>query len=303
MDNREGIIFKAMSGFYYVEADGETVECRARGRFRLDKITPLVGDRIRFNDSEDGKGYVTEILPRKNAFVRPAVANIDVMVVVASAVIPVTDPFLIDRVTAIAENNHCDVVICINKCDMDRGDKLYDIYQNSGFRIIRTSAKTCEGIDELSECISGKICAFTGNTGVGKSSILNAMHPGLVIKTGDVSEKLGRGRHTTRHVELFKLLNGAVIADTPGFSSFDIDQIDTVSKDQLQYAFREFLPYIDNCRFSNCSHVKERGCAVIEALNNGEIQRSRHNSYVRLYEQAKNIKEWESPDYVKHSAK
>ena len=303
MDNREGIIYKAMSGFYYVEADGETVECRARGRFRLDKITPLVGDRIKFNDSTEGKGVLTEILPRRNAFVRPAVANIEVMVIVAAAVIPVTDPFLIDRVTAMAASNNCDVVICINKCDADRGDKLFDIYEKSGFKVIRTSAKTGEGIEELSSCISGKICAFTGNTGVGKSSILNAMHPGLVIKTGDVSEKLGRGRHTTRHVELFKLSNGAVIADTPGFSSFDIDQIDFVMKENLQYAFTEFEPYIEQCRFTNCSHIKERGCAVLEALSEGKIQKTRHTSYVKLYEQAKNVKEWESPDYVKHSAK
>ena len=292
-----------MSGFYYVEADGETVECRARGRFRLEKITPLVGDNVKFSDSTEGKGYVTEILPRKNAFIRPAVANIDVMVIVASAVIPVTDPFLIDRVTAMAASNNCEVVICINKCDMDRGDKLFEIYAKAGFNVIRTSAKTGEGIKELSSYISGKVCAFTGNTGVGKSSILNAMHPGLVIKTGDVSEKLGRGRHTTRHVELFTLDNGAVIADTPGFSSFDIDQMDLVMKENLQYAFVDFEPYIENCKFSNCSHIKERGCAVLEALNEGKIQKSRHDSYVRLYDQAKNVKEWESPDYVKHSAK
>ena len=303
MENRTGKIYKAMSGFYYVEADGETVECRARGRFRLDKITPLVGDNVTFSDSTEGKGYITEILPRRNAFVRPAVANIDVMVIVAAAVIPVTDPFLIDRVTAMAQSHDCEVVICINKCDVDPGDKLFEIYTKAGFDVIRTSAKSGIGIDELSSKISGKVCAFTGNTGVGKSSILNAMHPGLVIKTGDVSEKLGRGRHTTRHVELFKLTNGAVIADTPGFSSFDVDQMEVIKKENLQYAFLDFAPYIENCRFTNCSHIKERGCAVIEALNNGEIQKTRHDSYVRLYEQAKNIKEWESPEYVKHSAK
>lgn len=303
MDNREGIIYKAMSGFYYVEAEGETVECRARGRFRLEKITPLVGDRVIFNDSTPGKGYLTDILPRRNAFVRPAVANIDVMVVIASAVIPVTDPFLIDRVTSIAAVNNCESVICINKCDLDTGDKLYEIYSNAGFKVIRTSAKTGEGIEELTACISGKICAFTGNTGVGKSSILNAMHPDLIIKTGEVSEKLGRGRHTTRHVELFKLDNGAVIADTPGFSSFDIDQMELVKKEELQYSFSDFLPFIDSCRFTNCSHIKERGCAVLEAVESGEIEKTRHASYVRLYEQAKNIKEWESPDYIKYSEK
>lgn len=303
MDNREGIIVKAMSGFYYVKADGETVECRARGRFRLDKITPLVGDRVIFNDSTKGHGYLTDILPRKNAFIRPAVANIDVMVIVASAVIPVTDPFLIDRVTAIASSNSCDTVICINKCDLDCGERLFDIYSKAGFKVIRTSAVTGEGIKELASYISGKICAFTGNTGVGKSSILNAIQPNPVIKTGDVSEKLGRGRHTTRHVELFELDNGAVIADTPGFSSFDVDQMETVKKESLQYSFQEFLPYIESCRFTDCSHIKECGCAVLEAVKNGEIQKTRHASYVRLYEQAKNVKDWEAHDYVKHSEK
>lgn len=297
---KEGIITKALSGFYYVESEGETVECRARGRFRADKIVPMVGDRVKY-DVTGTKGIVTEILPRKNVFVRPPVANIDVMVIVASAVIPVTDPFLIDRVTALAENCGCACVVCINKCDIDRGDRLYDIYKSAGYTTIRTSAKTGEGIEELRQAIAGKICAFTGNSGVGKSSILNALSPGLVIKTGEVSDKLGRGRHTTRHVELFKIAGGAVIADTPGFSSFDIDQMELVKKEALQFAFPDFVPYASDCRFTDCSHIKEQGCAVLKALEEGKINKTRHESYVRLYEQAKNVKEWEVKDRVKHS--
>lgn len=296
----EGIIIKALSGFYYVEADEKTVECRARGRFRADKITPLVGDRVRFERTGD-KGTVTEILPRKNVFVRPPVANIDAMVIVASESIPVTDPFLIDRVTARGESSGCECIICINKCDLDRSRRLFDIYKNAGFTVILTSAETGEGIEELRRAIAGKVCAFTGNSGVGKSSILNALQLGLVLKTGDVSDKLGRGRHTTRHVELFRIDGGAAIADTPGFSSFDIDQMELVKKEQLQYAFPDFAPYVGSCRFSDCSHVKEQGCAVLEALYAGKIEKTRHDSYVRLYEQAKSVKEWESKNRIKHS--
>jgi ribosome biogenesis GTPase len=288
-----GIIFKAISGFYYAETEHETIECRARGRFRRDHLTPLVGDKAEITLTEPGKGVLTGVLPRKNAFVRPPIANLDQLVIIASAVIPVTDPFLIDRMTAIAENNSCESVICINKTDLDPGDSLYDIYSKAGFKTIRTSAETGEGMDELSDAIKGKISAFTGNSGVGKSSILNMLQPDFNITVGDVSEKLGRGRHTTRHVELFRLKNGAIVADTPGFSSFDTEQMDLVLKQNLQFTFKEFQPYIGKCRYADCAHVKEAGCAILEAAGREEIQPTRHASYVRLYEQAKQIKEWE----------
>ncbi len=301
-DVRQGTIYKALSGFYYVRSGDETVECKARGRFRLDKISPLVGDNVEFSVNASG-GYIQSILPRRNWFVRPQVANIDAMVVIASNVIPVTDPFLVDRVTVIAEEKNCEVIICVNKTDMDTGDELYEIYRNAGYTTIRTSAKTGEGIAELAKVTAGKVCAFTGNSGVGKSSILNAMQPGLVIKTGDVSEKLGRGRHTTRHVELFTLDTGAIIADTPGFSSFEIEDIEVTLKDDLQYAFPDFHEYINSCRYTGCSHTKERGCAVKDAVEQGKIVRSRYDSYLRLYEKASAIKEWELKDRVKHSEK
>lgn len=289
----EGTIMKALSGFYYVD-DGQTLTaCRGRGKLRHEKVTPLVGDRVRFTPLSDGSGALDEILPRKNEFYRPAVANIDQLVVIASEATPATDPFLIDRVVSIAEGRNCESIICINKCDLASGDTLANIYRSAGFKTLRLSAETGEGIPELKALIAGKVSAFTGNSGVGKSSILNALDPQVSLATGDVSQKLGRGRHTTRHVELFRLSCGAVVADTPGFSSFDVDRMELMRKEELQYSFREFAPYVDQCQFQDCAHVKEKGCAVLEALRQEKIQPTRHQSYVRLYEQAKAIPDWE----------
>ena len=291
----DGVIIRALAGFYYVRPDegGEAIECRARGKFRLTEQKPLAGDRVGISMTAGGKGVVEEIHPRKNAFVRPPVANIDCMILLASAVNPVTDPFLLDRITAIAESKGADCIICVNKTDLHPGDDLYHIYTAAGFPTIRTSAVTGEGIEALRAAIKGKICAFVGNSGVGKSSMLNALEPGFTIKTAQVSEKLGRGRHTTRHVELFPLSCGAEVADTPGFASFDIEKMDLTGKEELQYAFPEFTPYLGHCAFRDCAHVSEQGCAVLEALREGSIEPTRHASYVRLYNQAKEMKHWE----------
>lgn len=291
----QGIILKALSGFYYVDVGGgDVLTCRARGKFRHEKITPLVGDRVVCTRLPDGSGSLDEILPRKNSFYRPAVANIDQLVVIASGATPVTDPFLIDRVAAIADSkNGCESLICINKCDLDAGDELYRAYTSAGFPTFRVSAETGEGIKNLASAISGKVSAFTGNSGVGKSSILNALEPDFHLRVGSVSEKLGRGRHTTRHVELYRLANDAIVADTPGFSSLDTDRTELLRKEELEYSFREFRPYLDQCRFVGCSHVKEKGCAVLSAVKEGKIPESRHSSYVRLYEQAKQVKDWQ----------
>ena len=289
----EGTIRKALSGFYYVDDGYQVFTCRGRGKHRHAKITPLVGDRVRFTPLGGGEGALDEILPRKNQFHRPAVANIDQLVILASEAIPVTDPFLIDRVVSIAEGNGCDSIICINKCDLAPGDRLAAIYEAAGFQTVRVSAETGQGIDQLRDIIAGKVCAFTGNSGVGKSSVLNALEPGFTLATGEISLKLGRGRHTTRHVELFRLSNGALVADTPGFSSFDTDRLEVCRKEDLQHRFREFAPYLDKCQFLDCAHIKEKGCAVRAALKAGEIQPTRHQSYVRLYEQAKAIPDWE----------
>ncbi len=289
----QGTIFKALSGFYYVESEAGLIECRARGKFRLDKSLPLVGDKVLIDVISDGKGVLKEIEPRKNSFVRPAVANIDKLVIIASAAIPVTDQYLIDRAVAVAELKDCEPVICINKSDLNKDERLFNVYRKIGIATVYTSAVTGEGMDELKDVMAGSVCAFTGNSGVGKSSILNILDPNLSIRTGEVSEKLGRGRHTTRHVELFRLSCGAVVADTPGFSSFDAEDGDLLVKDNIQFGFREFSDYIGKCRFSNCSHVKEQRCAIINAVSEGAIAESRYMNYVRLYEQASKIKEWE----------
>lgn len=290
----EGTILKALSGFYYVQCGQELITCRARGKFRYKKITPLVGDRAAITVQADGSGSLDELLPRRNFFQRPAVANIDQLVVIASGAIPVTDPFLIDRITALAESKGCEPIICINKWDLVQAEELFDIYQAAGFPTLKVSAATGQGLAELRNLLAGKISAFTGNSGVGKSSILNALEPEFGLATGEISEKLGRGRHTTRHVELFPL-SGGLIADTPGFSAFDAERGEIREKEQLQYAFREFQPYLDGCRFIGCAHVKEKGCAVLEAVKEGKIHPSRHRSYVRLYELAKENKPWEKP--------
>ena len=289
----EGRIQKALSGFYYVDTGSEILTCRARGKFRKEGLSPLVGDRVEVRELGNSEGFVEAIFPRKNAFARPAVANIDQLVVIASGAIPRTDPFLIDRVAAIAALKDCKVIVLLNKCDLDSADDLYDIYHAAGFPTLRVSAETGEGLAELKPLISSKLSAFTGNSGVGKSSILNSLDPEFQIKVGAVSDALGRGRHTTRHVELYHLACGADVVDSPGFSSFETDELNLELKHRLPETFREFAPYLDQCRFVGCSHTKEKGCAVLEAVRRGDIQKSRHASYLRLYEELKPLQEWQ----------
>ena len=289
----EGRIQKALSGFYYVDTGSEMLTCRARGKFRKEGISPLVGDRVRVRELGNGEGFVEEILPRRNSFIRPAVANIDQLVIIGSGAIPKTDPFLIDRVASIAALKQCDVIILLNKSDLERADELYELYTAAGFPTLRVSAETGEGLEELKSLIAGKLSAFTGNSGVGKSSILNALEPGFSLQVGEVSTALGRGRHTTRHVELFRLSCGAEIMDTPGFSSFEAEDLNLEWKRRLPETFIEFAPYLDECRFVGCSHTKEKGCAVLEALKAGKIQKKRHESYLRLYEELKPIQDWQ----------
>lgn len=287
-----GRILRSISGFYDVRTASGTVTCRARGILRREGSSPLTGDLVEIT-LEKGKGMVERILPRKNSFVRPAVANIDALVIFAANVNPVTEPFLIDRVAAIAGDQGVPVYLCVNKCDLDPGADLVRIYEAAGFPVIRTSAETGQGVEQLRQLIRGKLTAFTGNSGVGKSSILNRLHPELGLPVGEVSEKLGRGRHTTRHVELYDLGEDTFVADTPGFSSFDTDQMDVILKENLQYAFPDFGPYLGKCQFHDCSHRAEPGCAVRAALDRGELQPTRYDSYLRLYEKASQVKRWE----------
>lgn len=291
-ERRTGRIVRSLSGFYDVQTPAGVVTCRGRGSLRRGGESPLTGDMVEIT-VEGGKGMVERILPRKNSFIRPAVANVDALVVFAANVNPVTEPFLIDRVAAIAGDQGVEVYICINKCDLDPAVDLERIYTRAGFPVIRASAQTGEGVAQLRSLLSGKLTAFTGNTGVGKSSMLNALCPGLELATGQVSQKLGRGRHTTRHVELFALDDNTYVADTPGFASFDTEQMEIILKENLQYAFRDFAPYLGECQFHDCSHRAEPGCAVRRAVEAGEIEASRYQSYLQLYDQYSRIKEWE----------
>lgn len=293
MTRDEGVIRKALSGFYYVQCGGDLVTCRARGKFRYQKITPLVGDRVVIARQPDGTGSLTEVLPRRNAFQRPAVANIDQMVIIASGAIPVSDPFLLDRIISLAESKGCQPILCINKWDLVQAQDLLDLYRGAGIPTLAVSAQTGQGLEELRGMLAGKLSAFTGNSGVGKSSILNALDPRFSLAVGEVSKALGRGRHTTRHVELFSLGQDTYVIDTPGFASFDTQELDLELKKHLPETFPEFAPYVGGCRFVGCSHTKEKGCAVLEAVHQGKIPRSRHASYLRLYNELKDLKAWD----------
>ena len=288
----QGRIIRSLSGFYDVQTLSGVVTCRGRGVLRKGNQSPLTGDLVEIT-VEQGRGMVEKILPRKNRFIRPAVANMDALVVFAANVNPVTEPYLIDRVAAIAGDQDVEVYLCLNKCDLDPAIDLERIYKNAGFPVILSSAQTGQGVEELRKLIDGKFTAFTGNTGVGKSSMLNALCPELSLPTGEVSEKLGRGRHTTRHVELYCLGENTYVADTPGFSSFDTDQMDVILKENLQYAFREFGAYMGGCQFHDCTHRQEPGCGIRQAMEEGKIEKSRYESYLRLYEKASQIKLWE----------
>ena len=286
-----GTILKAISGFYYVETETGLVECKARGRFRNGNVTPLVGDRVELS-VEGAQGTVDEILPRKNELYRPPVANIDKLFIVSSSVTPVPNTLLIDRMTALCEYKGIEPVILFNKNDLEKVEPWCEIYRSAGFKTIACSAVSHEGIEEITAEMEGVISAFTGNSGAGKSSLLNVIFPELSLSTGEVSNKLGRGRHTTRHTELFRHSYGGYVADTPGFSSLEADKDDLGFKEALPELFIEFESFKDNCRFSDCAHIGDKGCAVCEAVKKGQIPRSRYDSYITIYNELKDVKAW-----------
>ena len=290
----QGRILKATGGFYYVWSDGILYECRARGLFRKNGMIPLVGDWVEIEETGSQTGYVTRILPRKNSLTRPPLANLDQLFLVISILDPKPNLLVLDQLIAIAEYKKIEPVLVITKTDLGDWETLAGLYRKAGFQVFCTGWEQDSDLKPLQQAMQGKISAFCGNSGVGKSSLLNRIDQRLDLSTAQTSRKLGRGRHTTRHVQLYPVEGGGYIADTPGFSSMDLERYETILKDQLQYCFREFDPYLDQCRFTGCSHTKEKGCAVLEAVAKGEISASRHESYCRLYEEAKQIKEWEA---------
>jgi ribosome biogenesis GTPase len=288
----EGLILKGIGGFYYVKTERGVIECRARGRFRKDNIKPAAGDRAEIEIQDDGTGYVLEILPRRNHMIRPPLANVDRMFIVAAAARPEPNLLFVDKIAAICELKGIEPVIVINKTDLNPAPPLPGIYRNAGFETIALSAERDDVKAMFAPYIKNGVSAFTGASGVGKSSIINRLGLGASFEVGGVSDRIERGRHTTRHVELIEAYGGYV-ADTPGFSSYDIERLSIIDKEELCRGFRDFIPYIDDCRFTGCSHTKEKGCAVREALSQGKIEKTRHQSYCALYEQIKDIKPWE----------
>ena len=291
-ENLTGLVLKCIGGFYYVLCDETVYTCRARGKFRKDKISPCVGDQVAITADENNEGYVLEILPRKNILVRPPLANLDKLFIVSSVSDPQPSTLIIDKTIAAAEIKGIEPVLVFTKTDLDDPAPLREIYGSIGIRCYFVSSVDGVGVDELRPELDGCISAFTGNSGVGKSTLLNALIPDLVLETGEISRKLGRGRHTTRHVELFPV-EGGYVADTPGFSTMDIERYELFRKEELPFGFREFEPYIGECRFTSCSHTCEKGCAVLEAVEDGKIPRSRIESYIAMYNEVKDIKEWQ----------
>ena len=291
MEKVKGKIIKGIGGFYYVETADAVYECKARGSFRKDKITPLVNDNVVISVNENAENTVDEILPRKNSLARPPVANIDNLIIVVSTVEPKPSTFVIDKLTAVAEFNGIEPVIVITKSDLSEADALYEIYSKAGFKTYIVSNEDKKGIDGVRKILAGKTNVFTGNSGVGKTSLINNLDSALSLKTAEISKKLGRGRHTTRQAEVFNICDGYII-DTPGFSSIDIDRSNIIMKDELCHCFRDFADFTDKCKFTSCSHTCEKGCAVVKAVEDGVISKSRHVSYVQLYNDVKDINEW-----------
>ena len=289
----EGTLLKAIGGLYYAETPLGILECKARGIFRKQNISPYAGDKVIISNIMDNKGIVEKILPRKNWIIRPPLANLDYIVFVISTCEPYPNLTLLDKFLAIAQYKGIKSIIAVTKLDLLKNSELIDIYKKSGAVFIEVDYENPSSYLKIYDMISGCITAFTGNTGVGKSTLLNHIIEGVDLKTGEISQKLGRGRHTTRNVELYKLANGGYIADTPGFSTFETQKYDIILKNELASCFPEFEEYEAQCKFIDCAHIKEKGCAIIKAVKNGEIPISRHNSYIEMYEEAKNIKEWE----------
>lgn len=288
----QGIVLQSVGGFYYVEAADTVYTCRGRGVLRRQKTTPVAGDRVVISVGEDNTGALEEVLERRNSLVRPPVANVDLLVLVASVCQPKTNTLVLDKMIAVAEKKNITPIVVINKSDLGDPGELERIYRSTGLECFTVAATDPESLEPLRNRLAGRISVFAGNSGVGKSSILNAIDPTLQLSTGEISQKLGRGRHTTRTATLYHLAEGFLV-DTPGFSSLDLEQVEPIYKEDLPYCFREFEEYEGACRFAGCAHYKEPGCGVRQAVEEGRIAQSRYDSYVTMYEAVKDIKEWE----------
>lgn len=286
----QGRILQSIGGFYHVESAGAVYLCRGCGLLRKNNITPVAGDLVVIDAQSDGTGTVRQVLPRRNVLQRPPLANIDVQLIVASVEDPAPDLFLLDKMIAIAEDQGIDPIVVFTKADLGDTAQWEQIYRSVGLPVFAVSSMNPQSAAPLSAFLQGKICAFTGNTGVGKSSLLNLIDPSFARSTGETSQKLGRGRHTTRSAVLLPFAGGYVV-DTPGFSALEVE--DQLEADRLADCFREFEPMIGTCRFRTCTHVHEPGCTVRSALESGEILPSRYQSYVALYTALSQKKRWE----------
>lgn len=281
----QGIIIKGIGGFYYIRTDNGIYECRARGKFKNQNLTPLVGDKVMMSvvDSDEMKGVVEEILPRSTELIRPSVSNVDQAIIVFSIKNPMPNMMLLDKMIVLAENSGLQIIICFNKSDLDTQfdyDLISENYRAAGYTTLKTCALTGEGVETLNEMLAGRISVFSGPSGVGKSSLLNAVESDFTLKTGVISEKIKRGKHTTRHSELLELQNGGWVVDTPGFTSLSTAEIEP---EELSGLFPDFKAFADQCRFDNCLHLNEPGCGVKEAVDKNVLAKQRYDSYVYLY--------------------
>lgn len=288
---KEGIILKGIGGFYYVETDEGVFECKAKGKFRSKKISPVAGDRVSVTVINDKDNTIDEIFDRKNCLKRPPVANIDKLIIVVSSVRPKPNTLIIDKMTVLAEKNNIEPVIVITKTDLHFDEELVNIYRSAGYRVYTFSTCDRSELDSIKNELKGCISAFTGNSGVGKSTLINALNGELNLETGEISDKLGRGRHTTRQAEIFHVAEGLVI-DTAGFSSIDFTADNLIFADELQHFFREFGEVIGECRFTGCNHLGDKGCRVCELVENGTISKSRYESYISMFNETKDYKKW-----------
>ncbi|MBE6730543.1 MAG: ribosome small subunit-dependent GTPase A [Ruminococcaceae bacterium] len=294
----DGLIIKGIGGAYSVKSEGKIYCCKARGVFRKEGISPLAGDIVSFEVEKDGEGVINEIQKRKNSLIRPPVANIDKLFIITSIKDPIPNRLIIDKTLAAAFVKDIEPILVISKADMAETDELCAIYKKAGIKTYSVSSVNSEGVEAVREELKSGISVFTGNSGVGKSSLLNALFGELNLNTGEISKKLGRGKHTTRHVELYEIGENAYVADTPGFSTMDMQRYELDDKEQIIFGFPDLEKYSLNCKFTSCSHTGEKGCAVSKAVEDGLVSRERHESYITMYNEVKDIKQWQKQKNV-----